>query len=355
MSNRSVRRPLVSVVMTTYNGARFVDRTVQSILSQTLKDLELIVVDDSSTDDTFERLRSFKDTRLRLYRNDSNRGISDTRNRGLELALGEYVAMTDQDDFSMPARLERQVDYLNRNPDVVLLGSWVRGVSGDVLLERFHPETRPHVLEWILYTRSPIHHSAVCIRREVIHERGIRYRRAFHYAEDFVLYHECAEIGKLATLPEELVVVNRHGQNASILWRREMESNGRRYMLRKYARGLGLDLQPAEVEVLWSAFNLGRPLRMVRDLRTAGVLYGRALSAYVKAKALHGEQEEDVRECAAHEWWKVVAKGARAAGNPGVIREFWRMEALSARSPSVWDLSKTAALSVVRRLTWIYP
>src|SRR5208282_223012 len=115
--------PLVSVVLSTYNDAAFLRESVQSLLGQTFRDLELIIVDDVSTNNTAAVLAGFQDSRLRVLRNQRNLGLAASLNRGIALASGKYIARQDADTISAANRLQLQVDYLARHPDAVVVGT----------------------------------------------------------------------------------------------------------------------------------------------------------------------------------------------------------------------------------------
>ena len=121
----SVTAPRVSVVMGAYNGERFLRPAIESILNQTFRDFELIVIDDCSTDATPRILREFKDDRMRVVRNERNLGIAKTLNKGIAIARGEYVALQDHDDLSQPDRFSKQVAFLETHPRVGMVGSRV--------------------------------------------------------------------------------------------------------------------------------------------------------------------------------------------------------------------------------------
>ena len=104
-------KPLVSVVLTVYNRPSVV-RTIKSILTQTYSNLELIVVDNASTDDTIKAIKEIADDRLKLFINDKNYGQTYSLNRGLSLCTGKYIARIDADDIALPTRIEKQVNFL---------------------------------------------------------------------------------------------------------------------------------------------------------------------------------------------------------------------------------------------------
>ncbi|MGH1571174.1 glycosyltransferase family 2 protein [Methylobacterium sp. P31] len=117
---------LVTVVMTTFNRLNYVSASIASVLNQTHRDLELIIVDDHSTDGTFEVVESFarRDKRVRPVRNPENRGVATCRNNGLSLANSELIVCHDDDDIMLPERIEKQVQYLHDNPQLSVVSSW---------------------------------------------------------------------------------------------------------------------------------------------------------------------------------------------------------------------------------------
>src|ERR1039458_3032292 len=114
--------PLVSVVMAVRNGMPYLTESIESILAQTMRDFEFIVINDGSTDETERYLGGLADSRLRIF-SQANAGVGASANRGIALARGRYVARMDADDVSLPTRLERQVQFLRENPEVALVGT----------------------------------------------------------------------------------------------------------------------------------------------------------------------------------------------------------------------------------------
>jgi hypothetical protein len=205
--------PLVSVVMSVYNGAACVGRAVDSILGQTFRDFELIAINDGSTkDDTAAVLdglaRSTGDDRLRVVNLDRNRGLASALNHGISLARGRYIARQDQDDISRPQRLGAQVRYLDEHPRCGLLGTrsdiWV----GDAPSGRHHdhPTDNP-TLQFDLLTNNPFVHSSVMVRRSVFDAVGVYSTDvARQPPEDFELWSRIARRFSVANLPERLLI-----------------------------------------------------------------------------------------------------------------------------------------------------
>lgn len=203
--------PRVSVLLAVHNGGALLTDAVTSVLAQTFEDLELLLVDDASTDDAVEALPS--DPRVRILRNDRNLGQIPSLNRGLAEARGEYVARLDHDDLCLPHRLERQVEALDRDSSVALVSTWVDIVGDDGRLWfplRGGIESYVDFLARVIIDDLPLAHPAIMFRREVVRELG-GYDERLGAAEDKDLYRRIALSGKGAyVVPELLVIYRRH-------------------------------------------------------------------------------------------------------------------------------------------------
>lgn len=155
--------PRVSVVLCVYNQADYLPEAMGSILGQTLTDLELIVVDDGSTDSSPEVIHRFTDPRIRYVRNERNLGHAGSLNRGRALARGRYLAIMDSDDISLPERLARQADFLDAHPDVAMCGSWVETFGARTEVRRF--PTEPAALAVHLLLSCPFSTPTVMLRQ----------------------------------------------------------------------------------------------------------------------------------------------------------------------------------------------
>ncbi|MCP4643907.1 MAG: glycosyltransferase [bacterium] len=204
--------PRVSVVMPVYNGAATVRRAVDSVLCQTWRDLELVAVDDGSTDGTADVLNACveADDRVRVVRNPSNQGIAPTLNTGTNAARGEWLAHIDADDEWVPDKLRKQMEFVEDHPDVGLLGTWSmarNAVTGDTQMRRA-PVSHEQVLERI-WTRCPFNHSAIVVRKALLDRVG-GYDCSFAYAEDHELYFRLAFETRTHNLPEPLCTCETH-------------------------------------------------------------------------------------------------------------------------------------------------
>jgi glycosyltransferase involved in cell wall biosynthesis len=199
------RKPAISVVMPVYNGGKFLDEAVCSILDQTLRDFEFVIVDDGSTDGTACILEKYvnAETRLRVFRQ-SNEGIISALNRGCRLARGQYVARMDADDISLPHRLERQIDYIEKNPNVGIVGTWITEIEIDGSGRgNWCPSPLSKVLRWRHFFGGCVHHPSVLIRREIL-EKIDFYRPDAAPLEDIDLWLRASAITEFGNVPEVL-------------------------------------------------------------------------------------------------------------------------------------------------------
>jgi Glycosyl transferase family 2 len=165
--------PIVSVLMPVYNGARFLQEAVDTILAQSFRDFEFIVVDDGSTDATSQLLKRRSDSRMVLLQNSTNLGLPSSLNRGLSKASGKYIARQDADDLSFPERLKEQVRFLDQHLDTAVVGAdYIETYEDRPLSNRIQMPKSDLDIKWHGLFQSPIAHATSVFRREVITAAG---------------------------------------------------------------------------------------------------------------------------------------------------------------------------------------
>ena len=230
-NNISVAPPTVSVLMTTYNAAAYLEQAIDSICRQTLGDFEFIIVDDASTDATPDilRHRAAKDARLVVMTNEQNQRPAVSANRGFDIARGRYIARMDADDVSMPQRLAKQAAFLDAHKDYVFVGAAHETINAVGAIIRATVEsTTDWACAWTSLFRMPVIHPSAMYRRDVVIENGLRYDDDYDGAADFEFFHRLARFGKGLALPERLLQYRVHGENVSIVKRAKQRNAARR-------------------------------------------------------------------------------------------------------------------------------
>ncbi len=206
-------RPKISVLLPVYNGEKYLKESIDSILQQTFSDFELLVISDGSTDESHRIIESYTDKRIRFIKNEKNKGLIFTLNRGLGEARGKYIARMDQDDISIPSRLQEQYDFLERNTGVALVGGWAEIIdenNNHLGYKRLPSEY--FLIKFELLFRNPFIHSTIFFRKEIIQRLG-GYNKDYEHAEDYELYSEMSDKYKIVNLPKILLKFRVHSQS----------------------------------------------------------------------------------------------------------------------------------------------
>jgi hypothetical protein len=354
----ATRAPRVSVVMAVHDGEQYVGAAIDSILAQQLGDLELIVVDDGSTDRSAEIVRERRDPRVRVITNDRNLGLAPSLNLGLAEARGEFIARLDADDVAMPQRLARQVAFMDANPSVALLGSWYTEMAADGTPgAQVKLPTRHWELRWHMCLYCPFAHSAVLWRRALVAERIGQYDERLAYSMDYDLWRRIAERLEVANLAESLLLLRAHEQSMTATYG-ERAREGLRMQAAYAARLLGWPTAASDSHEtrLWRLYRMliSRPrdrsqVELLAD--AAGVL--RLHEAFVLDAGVPAEvarrQRRSVRERLARQLlW--ASRTARAGGHRGASGELLRAVATLAPGAFLSRESVDASIGLAARV-----
>jgi glycosyltransferase involved in cell wall biosynthesis len=276
-------RPEVSIVMSVYNGDRYLKEAVESILNQTFSDFEFIIVDDASTDKTWEILRSYAgiDSRIVLLRNQENSGISRSLNRGLVATKGLYIARQDADDISMPERIEVQVSFLRDNREVGIIGSayCILNPQGECKAIFKQPSTDSEI-RWQILFHNPFCHSSVMFRRELLKGLHMYYRDDLKYSQDYELWTRLLMLTKGANLQSPLVAFRIHEKSSSVIHRSEQHNIATRIsseMIKRIAPEISISFSEVERLREWY-YQL--PERWGMDDFRLAILYLKIMNAF---------------------------------------------------------------------------
>ena len=220
--------------MPVYNGAKYLNEAIDSILNQTLTNFEFLIIDDESADESVRIIKSYDSRRIRLVENKKNIGQSATLNKGLILARGEYIARMDQDDISMPKRLEKQLKFMEDNPQIGVCGSWLQLIGKYKGIAE--SETEDDLIKIKLLTNQNLAHPSVMIRKQILEKYKLNYNVSYMVAQDYDLWVRMFDYCSFANIPEPLLQYRIHkNQNSKKAGERNLVESNRvlKYLLKK--------------------------------------------------------------------------------------------------------------------------
>lgn len=209
MTNSS-KSPRISVIMPAYNSEKYISEAIRSILEQTYTDFEFIILNDGSTDNTAEIIKTFSDPRIKFINNQTNQGFIASLNQCIDEASGEFIAKMDSDDISLPTRLEKQISYLDAHPNVGMVGcAYQEFDQGNKII--VHP-AKIGLLDMLRYCATTI----FLVRKQILDTFGLRFRKEYPCAEDYDFYARFIRYADIHNLQEVLYLYRWHGENVSI-------------------------------------------------------------------------------------------------------------------------------------------
>ncbi|PXV60959.1 glycosyl transferase family 2 [Dysgonomonas alginatilytica] len=244
-------KPLVSVLIPCYNVENYVIESVSSIMTQTYTNLEIIIINDSSSDGTANKLEELarKDQRIKIYNNDVNLRLIKTLNKGVELCNGKYIARMDADDISFPSRIEKQVDFLERNLDYDIVSTMFYTFKTDNSKRNLYinPVTHEELQAYLLF-RSGICHPAVMIRKTLFTELGLKFEEKYLHVEDYALWSKALYCTRLANINEPLLYYRVHESQVSSLNEKKQIGN-KKEVFRIHCEKLGLSSTEEDLDI----------------------------------------------------------------------------------------------------------
>ncbi|MCX5998702.1 MAG: glycosyltransferase [Chloroflexi bacterium] len=295
--------PEVTVLMSVYNGGKYLEEAIKSILSQTLRDFEFVIINDGSTDGTAEVLARYAgtDCRLRVYHQE-NQGVSAARNRGFCLARGQYIAIMDADDVSLPARLAREVQFMEAHPDVGVVGTRVECMDGNGRrLNEWHYPMAPNLIGWHMIFRCCLADPSVMMRRDIVAQL-CPYDASMRVAADYDMWIRALPITRLANLPEVLLRHRLWPERLSARYRETQEETTVRIMHSAVTRLLGREISMEAVSSLRLAVS-GTAPSDPRQAEATATLIQQICEAYL---ATASPSRSECRTIAHDAGWKIT-------------------------------------------------
>jgi|GEM_PF-420147 len=269
--------PKVTVLIPVFNGEKYLKECLDSILTQTFTDLECLLIDDGSTDGSEAVIKSFADPRVRYVKNEKNLGIANTRNKGFDLARGEYVAFIDCDDVSVPDRLEKQVAFMEAHPEAGICGGFMQSMEADGTLIQnaiWDGPTDYEATAADLAVSCTLWNPTLITRKSVVLDNALYHNPDYVAGSDLDWYTRMAKVTKLANLPEILTYYRKHSAQIT---------THRKFVSRRNSNNLHLGLVLEEVKRLQPGLT-GEVKPVTRDMTEVTFLENLVLVDQVMAR-----------------------------------------------------------------------
>lgn len=303
--------PKITVLMLVYNGEDFIKKAIDSILYQTYHNFELLIINDGSTDNSLNIINGFNDSRIRILNNDGNKGLTYSRNRGVKEAKGEYIAIIDCDDINEKSRLEKQLNFLEKNPEFAVIGSMVQSIdhNGNFIGKPWDLSAPHEKIPCILLFRNYIANPAAMFRKNVF--KSLDYRSEYPPAEDYDLWVRISENYKLWNIQKILLYYRVHDANISSL-KLKKRHRAERNILQYQLRLLPIVFSEEELSIHHSLSIHGKPFS-----KTAIQKVAQWLTRLDETNAIsHHYHTQYFKEVLAEEWYN-------ACKQHGIQNGFW--------------------------------
>lgn len=289
--------------MPVYNAEKYLGTAIESILNQTFRDFEFIIINDGSTDSSADIIRSYHDQRILLIENPINVGITSTMNRGLSMGRGEYIARMDADDISMPTRLEKQLDFLIHNKNIGVVGSAIRIIDHNG--KPHHTSSFPQedsLIRWTMCFSNPMANGSLMMRSENILRVGGYQSSA---AEDYNLLEKLNWVTAFSNLPDVLFYLRRSEKHVSYTSRNRAAviSDSVRISHRRIEKILGEEVPITLIEMFW-----GVPLQKSGDALRMTKLIFRLAAAITADVRLTPRERQNIKNDAARRILKIQTR-----------------------------------------------
>ena len=220
----------ITVLMSVYNGEKYLRDSIDSILNQTFKDFEFLIINDGSTDNSLKILNSYDDNRIKIVNNETNIGLVNSLNKGLRIAKGKYIARQDDGDYSYPDRLQKEYNFLEHNKDYALVGTLTEVIDENNNTIKYWDKVRSaEEIYYLLSFRNILTNTSVMFEKKLVLEIG-GYNGLFKFSQDYELGYRISRRKKVYIIPEVLVKWRKDTNGISVRY-----GNDQKYFARKLA------------------------------------------------------------------------------------------------------------------------
>ncbi len=326
----------LAVLMPTYNCAQYLQESIDSILNQTYSDFDFYVYDDCSTDATSQIISNYTDKRIFYIKNAENRGIAKTLNLGLETLLPhyEYIARMDADDWSFPERFEKQLDFMDKNTEIVMSGTqgyWLKNI-GQYPVSAWEYSINNEYIKVALLFSASFGHSSVVFRSAFFKHNNLRYSQEIKTCEDWDLWTRVSQLGKIANLSQFLMkyrIVSTSNHRAPEKIKTHLEE--RSLIISNYWQSFNIEMSPAQVYEYYYDTENNMRQHFYSKLETL-------IDSFNALFLKHGNNLEDRER---KQFGYMLARR---------IADFWKRSGVARYNPSVWwmILAKVKFINIIK-------
>ena len=272
-----MKEPYITVLMPVYNAESFVGEAIESILNQTFTDFEFIIINDGSTDNSEEIIKSYPDPRIKYFKNEGNMKLIATLNRGFDLATGKYIARMDADDISLPDRLQLQFELMERNPAIGLCGTWFESFTEKKVtgVSRYAPDHE--TICFVHLYQIQLSHGTCMFRTAVLKAHSFYFNPDFSHAEDYELWTRISMVIKVSNVQKVLYRVRHHKEEVSVKYS-DIQAINSSKVQKKIFDQMGIHVTMEDL-ILLDAITEFRYGRDMVFLRSARALFEKMLTA----------------------------------------------------------------------------
>jgi len=280
--------------MSVYNGQKYLRQAIESILNQTFKDFEFIIINDDSTDSSLEIIQSCTDPRIKLINNQTNLGLTKSLNIGIKQAQGKYIARLDADDISLTNRLAEQYEYLKKHPDITIIGSDVELIdeNNKTICQRqlIH---NPDQIKFGLIFYNQLMHSSIFFKKSAVEQIG-GYNENFKYTQDYELYSRLSKKYKISNLNQILIKHRTHSQSISQSKKtQQIQENNTKNICFKNINDY-VNIKPDDFDTFYQS--LWKKTSTINKLRKSLIIHKKIYQAYLEKEKSTKDQQKTTAE-----------------------------------------------------------
>ncbi|NOR46192.1 MAG: glycosyltransferase [Candidatus Delongbacteria bacterium] len=339
---KSNQHPSISVIMSVYNGELYLNESINSILKQTFQDFKFIITDDCSTDNSLSIIEKYMqdDDRIILMKNKENFGLTKNLNRMLAIASGKYIARMDADDISLPTRFEKQYEYLEKYPEIGVLGTNISffGISKHITSLPVDNEK----IRVALLFENVIMHPSVMIRISVLTDNKLTYDESFKISQDYDLWCRLQQKTKFNNLKDVLLRYRFENYNITNSTSKDYRNS---YLKQIFSNQLNtLGIEPTDKELLMHiAFSKGKPMISFEDV----IVLKKWLLNILQYNRKYKIYKESTLEYTISRYWFVICTSSTNLGF-GIFKNYYTLKLKNRYKPSCLLFFKFFIKSLVK-------